>query len=172
MIAIGANLPSAMNTTPLGACQAAAAAIGADENMTLIARSAWYETAPVPASDQPWYVNGVVALHTTLAPDRLMAVLHDIEARFGRTRRTRNEARAMDLDMLAYGRMVAAPPSWPVLPHPRLCQRLFVLLPLRDVAPRWCHPVDGRSIDQLIEGLAPEQGIRRLDGDPDDPVKA
>jgi 2-amino-4-hydroxy-6-hydroxymethyldihydropteridine diphosphokinase len=117
----------------------------------------------VPASDQPRYVNGVVLVETGLAPADLLAHLHDIEAAFGRVRRGRNEARVLDLDLLAYGRRIAAAPARPTLPHPRLAERAFVLLPLSEVAPGWRDPVDGGPVAEMIAALVPGQDIRRLD---------
>ena len=65
-----------------------------------ISRSSWYETAPVPISEQPWYVNAVIAAQTSLAPEDALAALHKIEAQFGRTRSVRNAARVLDIDLL------------------------------------------------------------------------
>lgn len=160
LIALGANLPSAAGEPP--ATLAAALAALAEAGVALERRSPWYRSAPVPAGDQPWYVNGVAAVATPLGPDDLLALLHRIEARFGRTRRSRNEPRSLDLDLLDYeGRVRAAAPA---LPHPRLHQRAFVLLPLRDVAPDWRHPVSGAGVDALIAALPPGQEIEPLTG--------
>jgi len=166
LIGIGANLTSPLHGAPLQTCVAAVAAIGRTE-IAVRRVSAWYESAPVPASDQPHYVNGVVAVETMLTPADLLARLHDIEAAFGRVRRARNEARVLDLDLLAFGRRVAAAPARPTLPHPRLAERAFVLLPLREVAPGWRHPVDGRRVDEMIAALDPGQDARRLDTPPE-----
>ncbi len=126
--------------------------------------STWYETAPVPASDQPWYVNGVVRVDSTLSPHALLAVLHDIEHAYDRSRGMTNAARTLDLDLLAHGREVIGQGPL-ILPHPRLPERAFVLYPLRDVAAQWQHPVSGQSPAQMIACLAqtPEnQGIRPI----------
>ena len=90
-------------------------------------------------------------METQLAPDALMATLHAIEQRFGRVRGERNAPRTLDLDILDYeGRVEAGPP---VLPHPRLDERAFVLVPLADIAPAWRHPVSGKSVAELIDAL-------------------
>lgn len=159
LIGIGGNLPSAAGG-PAATCQAALDRLVEGE-LRLLARSPWYESAPVPASDQPWFVNGVVRVETELGPEALLARLHAIEAEFGRARTEVNAARPLDLDLLAYGDLVRAGPG-PVLPHPRMHSRAFVLLPLRDVAPHWTHPATGLSVDALIAGLAPGQLIRPL----------
>jgi len=136
--------------------------------VVLYRRSPWYETAPVPASDQPWFVNGVAAVETELGPEALLAVLHRVEAELGRARSVPNAARIIDLDLLAYGRIVTGggvPEQREgrlVLPHPRLHERRFVLQPLVDLAPDWRHPVLGRTARELLEDLPAEPPVRRL----------
>ncbi|MGO8918983.1 MAG: 2-amino-4-hydroxy-6-hydroxymethyldihydropteridine diphosphokinase, partial [Stellaceae bacterium] len=155
---LGANLPSVAGAPPatLAAALEALTAAGA----AVERRSPWYRSAPLPAGDQPWYVNGVAAVATRLGPVEMLALLHQIEARFGRTRRRRNEPRPLDLDLLDYDGLVRA--AAPVLPHPRLHQRAFVLLPLQDVAPGWRHPVSGAGLAELISLLPPGQIATRL----------
>jgi 2-amino-4-hydroxy-6-hydroxymethyldihydropteridine diphosphokinase len=116
----------------------------------------------VPISDQPWYVNAVVEAATALAPEALLALLHEVEREFGRVRREVNAARILDLDLLAYGDLVRDGPGPPVLPHPRLAERAFVLLPLADLRPDWRHPATGESIRALIARLPADQVTRRL----------
>lgn len=159
LIAFGANLPSRAFGSPADTCLAVLAALEA-RGVKIRRRSPFYESAPVPVSDQPWYVNGVAQVDTRLGPEELLALLHELERQFGRERRELNESRVMDLDLIAYGRRVreAAPP---ILPHPRMADRAFVLLPLRDVAPGWVHPVTGRTVEDLIARLPAGQQIRR-----------
>jgi len=159
LIGLGANLPSIAGDPP-ATLAAALAALG-EAGIVIERRSPWYRTAPVPAGDQPWYLNGVAVVATAPGPAELLAVLHRIEARFGRLRRTPNEPRTLDLDVLDYDGLVRR--EAPVLPHPRLHQRAFVLFPLRDVAPGWRHPVSGEGVAQLIAALPPEQQIERWD---------
>lgn len=158
-VALGANLPSAFG--PPRATLKQALAVLQDDALRLDALSPWYETAPVPAADQPWFVNAVARFSTTLSPEDLLARLHAVEARFGRVRRERWEARAIDLDLIDYCGLVRPGPA-PVLPHPRMAERAFVLMPLADLAPDWRHPVDGRPIADLLAVLAGEQQIRRM----------
>jgi 2-amino-4-hydroxy-6-hydroxymethyldihydropteridine diphosphokinase len=100
----------------------------------------------------------VVRVETTLAPDALLDRMQRIERDFGRERGARNAARVLDLDIIDHdGRIVDAPGL--TLPHPRLAARAFVLVPLRDVAPGWRHPVSGLSVDALIGRLPPGQAI-------------
>ena len=120
-----------------------------------MARSRWFSSAPVPASDQPRYINGVARLTCSLSPSALLLALNAIERAFGRARGMADAARTLDLDIVdMYGQIRAAPD--PVLPHPRAHLRGFVLHPLRDVAPRWVHPGLDIGIDALIAGLLPE----------------
>ncbi|MGH7034204.1 MAG: 2-amino-4-hydroxy-6-hydroxymethyldihydropteridine diphosphokinase, partial [Stellaceae bacterium] len=122
----------------------------------IVARSRWFRTAPVPPSDQAWFVNAVAHVETALEPMELLALLQKIERTFGRRRAVRNEARPLDLDLLEYdGRILDTPGL--VLPHPRLHLRAFVLLPLQDVAPGWRHPVLGETVSELIAKLPADQ---------------
>jgi len=100
---------------------------------------------------------------TGLAPAALLELLHRVERRFGRERRDRNEPRVLDLDLLDYDGLVEQGGAT-VLPHPRLHERAFVLLPLRDVAPHWRHPILGRTVDELVAALAPGQRVERMHG--------
>jgi 2-amino-4-hydroxy-6-hydroxymethyldihydropteridine diphosphokinase len=139
--------------------EAALLALG-EAGLPVLARSAWYETAPVPVSDQPWYVNGVAWVDSALGPAAVLERLHEIEAAFGRVRSTANAPRVLDLDLLAHGDLVSS--TWPLLPHPRLHERAFVLHPLADVAPGWRHPVSGQDIATMLGAVGPDQTTRRL----------
>ncbi|HCD49073.1 MAG TPA: 2-amino-4-hydroxy-6-hydroxymethyldihydropteridine diphosphokinase, partial [Alphaproteobacteria bacterium] len=112
-----------------------------------------------PRSDQPWFQNAVVEIETDLTPDQLITVLHEREARFGRVRMERNEARVLDIDILDFRGMVMNDPV--VLPHPRMHVRAFVLRPLADLSPGWVHPVSGQSIAALIAVLDPDEEIEK-----------
>ncbi|HXP32156.1 MAG TPA: 2-amino-4-hydroxy-6-hydroxymethyldihydropteridine diphosphokinase [Stellaceae bacterium] len=162
LVGLGANLPSAAG--PPEATIAAALAALAEAGIVIGARSRLYRSAPEPRSDQPWFVNAVAVLETGLDPPALLALFHRIEARFGRRRAQPNEARPLDLDLLAYDDLVRAGPEGPILPHPQLHQRAFVLLPLREVAPDWRHPRLGRSVNELLAALPPGQTAEALGG--------
>ena len=154
-IAIGSNLPSPQFGPPLATCEAALKSL-TTAGIQLIAKSRWYHSAPVPRSDQPWFVNGVIHVETPLAPRALLQRLHAIEAEFGRRRQERNEPRILDLDLLAHGDSVGQGKDGLILPHPRLHERAFVLLPLADVAPDWRHPVLQKSVSRMIADLPGE----------------
>ncbi len=159
LIGIGANLPSPRYGEPLATCGAALSAL-AKAPLSIAQRSRWYKSAPVPASDQPWFINGVIHIKTALDPEALMALLLQTEEAFGRNRAERNEARVLDLDLLAYGDLKSEENEGKggvKLPHPRLHERAFVLLPLLDIAPGWRHPVSGQGVRAMIEALPPGQ---------------
>ncbi|MEQ9684009.1 MAG: 2-amino-4-hydroxy-6-hydroxymethyldihydropteridine diphosphokinase, partial [Rhodospirillales bacterium] len=103
VIGVGGNLPTPEFGPPRATCGAALQVLSQQSGIEITAHAKWYETAPVPVSDQPWFVNGAVAVATDLAPHDLMAVLLDIETRFGRRRSERNAARILDLDLLTFG---------------------------------------------------------------------
>lgn len=164
-IALGANLEHPRWGSPQATCTAALGALAAPD-LVPTRRSRWYESAPVPASDQPWYVNGVAELATDLDPAQLLARLHGVEADFGRVRGAVNAARVLDLDLIAFDDRASAPGGVPILPHPRMHERLFVLLPLAELAPAWRHPRLGFGLSELIAALAADRAaIRPFPGD-------
>ena len=134
--------------------------------------SSFYATPAFPAGSGPEFVNAALKLETDLAPGALLDALHALEARYGRDRAERWGPRSLDLDLIAYGDLVLpdaethakwvdlpleeqmrAAPDRLILPHPRLAERAFVLVPLNDVAPDWCHPITGATVRQMVEDL-------------------
>ncbi len=160
LIGLGANLPTARYGAPRATLSAALDRLR-DLGVAVVRTSPWYDSAPQPPSGQPRYVNAVVVVETRLRPSALLQVLHEVEAEFGRHRTVRNAARVIDLDLLAYRDCVIDTPGLTV-PHPRLAQRAFVLLPLADVAPEWRHPVSGMSVTDLLAAMPPGQDVRRM----------
>ncbi|MDJ0945092.1 MAG: 2-amino-4-hydroxy-6-hydroxymethyldihydropteridine diphosphokinase [Kiloniellales bacterium] len=156
LIGLGANLDHPEHGGPKETLEAALGRLE-EAALRILARSRWYRSAPVPASDQPWFVNGVAAVETVLEPAALLARLHALEADFGRRRAVRNAARTLDLDLLDYRGRVSPSGALPELPHPRLAGRAFVLLPLAEVAPGWRHPVSGLGLKALIARLPADQ---------------
>ena len=159
LIGLGANLPGANQVPPRDTLVAALAELEA-AGVAVTARSCWYSSAPVPASDQPDYVNAVAALATDLAPGPLLELLHEIETRLGRIRTVRDAARVIDIDLLDYHGEIDA--GWPILPHPRMADRAFVLRPLQDIAPDWCHPAMEEGVATLLARAADRADVRLL----------
>jgi 2-amino-4-hydroxy-6-hydroxymethyldihydropteridine diphosphokinase len=159
-VAIGANLPGAAGETPLQICDRAARAVARLPCLSQAVRSRWFSSAPVPPSDQPRYINGVLRCNGQLNPEQLLSALQHIECVEGRVRTIPNAARTLDLDIIDMLGLIRQAPD-PILPHPRAHLRAFVLLPLRDVAPDWIHPITGQPIESLIAAL-PRQDIQSL----------
>lgn len=153
LVAIGSNLPDRFGRPPAEICRAAVERLASMPGWQLLAVSAWYRTAPVPAADQPDYVNGVARFAASHPAPALLATLHAVEGEAGRTRSVANAARVLDLDLLAVGNEVIRSTRLAV-PHPRLHERAFVLDPLCDVAPDWRHPLLGRTAAELRAVLA------------------
>ena len=162
LIALGANLPSTYGT-PEETLEAAKSALGR-LGVRIVSSSKTILAAPVPVSDQPWYRNAVVAVETALGPLALLNVLHKVEAEFGRVRTVRNAPRLLDLDLIAYHDEVIEQDDV-FIPHPRLHERGFVLLPLREIAADWVHPVLKRSVEDLIAALPNDQRAEFVETD-------
>ena len=165
LIALGGNLAAADGRTSYQLCNEAIGALADLTGLDLITRSRWYRSTPMPRSDQPDYVNGMVRLDASTGwqepePAALLKALQLIEAAHGRERGMPNAARTLDLDIIAMGPSGTVCRTWPdpILPHPRLQDRRFVLLPLRDVAPAWVHPILRMDVDRLLALLPPVRG--------------
>jgi 2-amino-4-hydroxy-6-hydroxymethyldihydropteridine diphosphokinase len=152
-IGLGANLGDAATTL-----QAALAALRELPGSALVATSSFYASQPIDATG-PDYVNAVAEINTTLAPHDLLSALHRVEDRFGRERPFANAPRTLDLDLLLYGQRVITTLSLTV-PHPRLHQRAFVLLPLLELAPDLVHPSTGPLAARL--GAVADQLAHKL----------
>jgi len=161
-IGLGGNLPHPRYGPAKATLQAALGALKA-RGIEVVRISPWYRTAPVPASDQPWYFNAVAEISTGLTADRLLAELHAVEEELGRVRSVPNAPRLIDLDLLDFrGETAPGGPGKATLPHPRLTGRAFVLRPLADLAPGWRHPVSGASIQALAAALPGDQITEKL----------
>jgi 2-amino-4-hydroxy-6-hydroxymethyldihydropteridine diphosphokinase len=120
----------------------------------VVCHSSLYSTAPVGFADQPRFVNAVVALQTELSPSALLAALMALEQEFGRDRSASfaNGPRTLDLDILFFGDCEIRTPEL-VIPHPRLAERAFVLVPLDEIASRFLDPRCGETVEQLLSRL-------------------
>lgn len=159
-IALGANLPGP-HGQPHETLATAIAALESAGDMRITGRSSVWLTAPVPVSDQPWYHNAVVRVDTALSPYALLERLQHIENEFGRVRSIRNAPRVLDLDLVAYNDVVLDKPEL-IVPHPRMHERAFVLLPLHEIAPDWTHPLDGAALPTLIAAIPPDQQAQKM----------
>jgi 2-amino-4-hydroxy-6-hydroxymethyldihydropteridine diphosphokinase len=159
LVGIGSNLAAPGYESPLATAAAALERLPS-WGIEVVRRSRWYLSEPVPRSDQPWFVNAVLAVATRLGPARLLDRLLSVEAEFGRSRGERNAARTLDLDLLDYGGKMSDTARL-VLPHPRLQERRFVLAPLCELAPEWRHPLLGLTAEELLGRLpAAAQPVR------------
>jgi len=116
--------------------------------------SNWHRTKAITLSTtpQPDYINGCALLATSLTPQELLGVLLQVEIEFGRVRRTKWDARTLDLDLLLYANYILNTDDL-VIPHPRMCDRSFVMIPLAEIAPDWLHPLTGDRVDQIARSL-------------------
>ncbi|MDO9432729.1 MAG: 2-amino-4-hydroxy-6-hydroxymethyldihydropteridine diphosphokinase [Pseudomonadota bacterium] len=146
IVALGGNMAGDFGSSE--ALLEAALAGFAEAGLPVLLRSSWWRSAAWPDPNVQEYRNGVVLVEAQLSPQDLIRTLFMIEARFGRARGAPNASRTLDLDLIAYGRLVSGDPEL-TLPHPRAHERLFVMGPLAQIAPRWRHPVLGRTALEL-----------------------
>ncbi|WP_338048242.1 2-amino-4-hydroxy-6-hydroxymethyldihydropteridine diphosphokinase [Paenirhodobacter enshiensis] len=170
LIALGANLPSPAGL-PTETLRAALGRFG-EEMLNLRAVSRFFRSPAFPAGSGPDYVNACAIAETALAPEDALAALHRIEAGLGRVRHDRWGARGIDLDLIAMDdrlvpdagtharwrdlpleQQMREAPGHLLLPHPRLQDRAFVLIPLAEIAPGWRHPVLGQSVREMLDRL-------------------
>ncbi|MEM9148387.1 MAG: 2-amino-4-hydroxy-6-hydroxymethyldihydropteridine diphosphokinase [Pseudomonadota bacterium] len=175
IVALGANLPADTGRTPTETLEAALAILSQDADLSVAAVSRWYRTGAIPIGSGPDFVNGAAIFKTTLSPQPMLDRLHEVERTLGRTRGTRWEPRTCDLDLIAMGSSVfpdqqtvtswvqlslqqamKASPKGLVLPHPRMQERAFVLIPLKDIAAEWRHPVLDLTVAEMCARLPAE----------------
>ncbi len=119
-------------------------------SMEMLEGSSVYETEPWGHKDQPRFLNLVCRARTAISPEELLHLCQETERAIGRTPTFRYGPRMLDVDILAYGDNVINTPVL-VVPHPKLAERRFVLVPLAEVAPEWVHPVTGATASELLK---------------------
>ena len=152
-VGLGANIPSTVGP-PLETVKAAVEALR-NPQVEIVRTSSWYKSPAFPDPTEPEFANGVIEIDTGLDSSAFLERLHAIERDFGRVRERKWEPRTLDLDLLDFRgeRRSSADGDRLSLPHPRMQDRDWVLLPLRDVAPDWRHPRTGQTIEDLIAAL-------------------
>ncbi len=138
------------------------------DGIKLLQYSSFYQTAPV-GPPQPDYINACVTLEVELSPLALLDTLLAIEAQFGRVRLERWQARTLDLDLLLYGDLILDTPRL-TIPHPRMGDRAFVLVPLAEIAADWLEPISQKAIAQLLQGLDCS-GVKKIENTPHSPFE-
>ena len=143
-IALGSNLGDS-----LAILEAALEILAQTPGISLKSRSSWYKTKAV-GPPQPDYLNGCAILQVEIKPQLLLEALLQIESKFGRVRQERWGPRTLDLDLLLYDDLILDTPNLKI-PHPRMLERGFVLVPLAEIAPDWMEPVSRCTIKELVK---------------------
>ncbi len=132
-----------------------------DSGVRVEKQSALYRTEPVDFEIQSWFLNCVVEAETDLMPRQLLRVTQQVELEVGRKKLVRRGPRAMDIDILLYGATRVRAPELEI-PHPRMAERRFVLVPLAEIAPTLRHPVLQKSVTELLADCPDRSAVKKL----------
>ena len=152
IIGIGGNIKSEAGTHPIKVGMKAISYFK-DYSIKVTNQSSWYETEPIPKSNQPNFFNCIVLANTILSELDVLKSLHEIEHKLGRKRRMVNEARIIDLDLIDYSNKILINKEI-VIPHPRAHQRRFVMEPLAELDKTWVHPILKININKILKNLS------------------
>jgi len=155
-IGIGSNLGDKVYQ-----CEKAISDILRADQSKLLAKSSLFKTKPIGYTSQDWFINGIIKIETDLEPLELLQVLKDIESRLGRKEGFRWGPRAIDLDILLFDEEEIEMEGLQI-PHPRLQERQFVLIPLAEIDPEVIHPVLKKRIRELLENIKEDQGVEKI----------
>lgn len=145
-IALGSNLGDSLATL-----EGSLSVINSTPGIDLEAVSSWYRTQPI-GPPQPDYLNGCAILNVQQTPEELLALLQAVELQFGRVRNEKWGARTLDLDIILYENLIIKTPNL-TIPHPRMYERAFVLIPLAQIAADWQEPKTGKAIAKLAREI-------------------
>jgi dihydroneopterin aldolase/2-amino-4-hydroxy-6-hydroxymethyldihydropteridine diphosphokinase len=155
-LSIGSNIGDRLQN-----CQKAIQNLARSKDIKLIKTSSFYETEPWGEIKQDWFINFAVKVETMLDAEDLLALLQDIEKGFGRKRIIKGGPRIIDFDVLFFNREIVETEKLSV-PHPRLHERRFVLMPLNEIAPDFIHPVLKRTIKELLRDVDDDKKVVRV----------
>jgi len=133
------------------------------KNNKVVKVSSFYETRPVGYTEQPDFINAVCQIITTSTPEELLIMVKKIENDMGRIPGKTNGPRIIDIDILLYEDKTMNTATF-TIPHPRMTERFFVLIPLAEIAPEMIHPVYHQTIQKMLDDLGVPEGVKRLPG--------
>jgi 2-amino-4-hydroxy-6-hydroxymethyldihydropteridine diphosphokinase len=154
-LALGSNLGDRQHYL-----RSAIKALQMTEGITVVQESPVFETAAVGYTNQPDFLNMALHIKTTLTPEKLLERALAVETELGRVREIKWGPRTIDIDVLFYGRLIINTETL-IVPHPFLHERAFVLLPLRDIAPDWVHPLLRITVHEMAEQVSGKEGVHR-----------
>lgn len=172
LIALGSNLTNDKFKTSRDVLEAALLLLE-ESGLRILQKSSFFASAPVPKSDQSWFVNSAVEVSSAEKPEVILKILHDVENKMGRVRNKHWGERLIDIDLIAFGdKILPSVARWNaeeqlnglVLPHPLMHMRHFVLCPLAEIAPDWCHPIFHKSTREMLNETPPDGEVRIIAG--------
>ncbi len=133
------------------------------ERLDIIDMSSVYDTEPIGVGEQSRFLNLVCRVGTDIEPRELLSLIKDIEVRMGRDLSLRNAPRVIDIDIILYGDLVLDTPDL-TIPHEKMAERAFVLIPLAEIAPRVVHPVTGEWVEDMLAKVEGKEGVIKVEG--------